>query len=63
VQALLGTARPRVELSRLVAALSSAGADPRVRGLVGVLGVLGDTGAGVGLAQVQELREAVAAFR
>jgi protease-4 len=50
--------RPRLTLGELLLALERAGGDPRVQGLVARV-----SGEGPGLAQVQELRDAVARFR
>lgn len=59
-QALLSQGkRPKVELSKAVKALGAAGDDLRVKGLLAFIGPMG----GAGLAQVQELRQAVLAFR
>ncbi|GAB4815409.1 hypothetical protein N2152v2_002455 [Parachlorella kessleri] len=60
LQALLSKSRPKLELQKAVRALKVAGGDERV---VGLLALVGDLGKEAGLAQVQELRQAVQAFR
>eukprot|EP00887_Chlorella_sp_A99_P006371 scaffold3.g6371.t1 len=59
LQKLLQQGKGQLPLAAAVKGLHKAADDPRVRGLLGVLGPLD----GVGLAQVQELRDGVAAFR
>lgn len=59
-QSLLAAGKPKLELHKAVSALKAAGTDERV---VGLLGLIGPLGGEAGLAQVQELRQAVLGFR
>ena len=59
LQSLLQPGTAQLSLQEATGALRAAGGDPRVKGLLALLG--GQTG--MGLAQVQELRDAVADFR
>lgn len=60
--ALLDPGHDSLQLSAVAEALREAGSDTRVRGLLALVGG-GGSGAGLGFAQTQELRDALAEFR